>query len=605
MSHVDRIQGPSPSEPSKGKTERSVDSAGFKKYMVEEVDKSDADQRKNQKRNQQEDDDATEIAKQAVNAPEPTLTPPIEKVDSTPSKQQTTSSSQPSTPHAPTSGAHTPLAAFSADEIEDYAWEEDQPAPQSPQSAAQNPQRPPLQSGNQEQQPTPPQYTPPPAAAPPTYTPSEDWGLEQEEELPPPSPRYSTEGSDFEEQPQWQEFPGTFEHPQPSSPTTSSQEQQSQPKSQEKAPPKRKQAPVDTEKKPPASSTKQPQKVIKEESGIELTAPKEKKGRVQAPKKKTSPMLAAEEKRGKKTSAPTDFKKMMSETATKPDEKEPSLKEPKQAPSKEKSGPSSQKKLPLKPSRIPGAQVPGLKAEQVKREAPAEELSEAPLPKGSPLADLASPKKETPGKIAARKSEPKEEAEEIEGSNIPMAMPMQPQSTGDGQAGGDRGKREPKDLSIEELGGTIAGSAMQAGMSVPEEHAPAPLASTSPFADLPLEAQSLIMNMVGVVTVMKTTGITETTVTLNEQKFAGTLLSGASVTIRTYDSAPGQLNIEFSGSTAALLMMQQNLPNLMAAFQTGNYNFTVKRCDFIFHRKESPKGRDGDQGQQGQERRNG
>lgn len=98
--------------------------------------------------------------------------------------------------------------------------------------------------------------------------------------------------------------------------------------------------------------------------------------------------------------------------------------------------------------------------------------------------------------------------------------------------------------------------------------------------------------------------------TLSEKAFANSSLLGASITIRTYDIAPREMNVEFTGSPQAIAQMQQNLPSLLAAFQAGNYNFVIKRFDFkisaterpIFRRKEELRERSGDQQQNEEER---
>ncbi len=295
-------------------------------------------------------------------------------------------------------------------------------------------------------------------------------------------------------------------------------------------------------------------------------------------------MLGEVVKKGKQK--PADFKKMMEEpkeAAAKPAKEKPTVTKAAQGKAPQKAGPQPYLEAragkaapqPLRPEQptLPGA-APGM------------------LP-----AEFPSQKKAATDKMPLKKVEAREEVEEEAIPTLPLGQSPQ---AGQGEAGAGGGRRRPSEA--EEIA-AISAEATPAAFTQIAAGETAPLVSTSPFAELHPEILALFERMVGVMTVMQTAGISETTMTLNERTFANSVLLGAAITIRTYDIAPREMNIEFSGSPQALAMMQQNLPSLLAAFQAGNYNFVVKRFDFkvggterpIFRRKDELRERGGEQ----------
>ncbi|HKZ00289.1 MAG TPA: hypothetical protein VJ112_03885, partial [Rhabdochlamydiaceae bacterium] len=85
--------------------------------------------------------------------------------------------------------------------------------------------------------------------------------------------------------------------------------------------------------------------------------------------------------------------------------------------------------------------------------------------------------------------------------------------------------------------------------------------------------------MVGVITVMSSSGVTETVITLNSPQFASSVFFGAQIIIQEYSTAPKAFNIQLNGNPQALDIFQGNADDLMAAFQYGNYNFKINRLD--------------------------
>ncbi len=142
MADPTRIQGPSGSpEPSSIKKDKTIGPNDFKKYMVEEAKETDERTRKRKHKGQQQEED-TEDAKKAIAAPSPVQPPNIESVEGPQKTQKGKASRIPpsETPLPPTPTKSIP--AFKVEDIEEYAWEEDNtstittptptPAPTSP-----------------------------------------------------------------------------------------------------------------------------------------------------------------------------------------------------------------------------------------------------------------------------------------------------------------------------------------------------------------------------------------------------------------------------------------------------------------------------------------
>ncbi|MEI8328970.1 MAG: hypothetical protein WCG14_03110 [Chlamydiia bacterium] len=143
--------------------------------------------------------------------------------------------------------------------------------------------------------------------------------------------------------------------------------------------------------------------------------------------------------------------------------------------------------------------------------------------------------------------------------------------------------------------------------------APAPAYTTLSPAIL-----EMFDKMVGTISVLQETkGERKTTVTLTSPNFSSSVFYGSEIVIEEdLRLAPGQYNIRLIGSPEAVNLFQANQINLMAAFQSGNYNFTVQRFETaiqsidnpVFKRKESggdqgsqDSRQDQQQGQQGQQ----
>lgn len=132
---------------------------------------------------------------------------------------------------------------------------------------------------------------------------------------------------------------------------------------------------------------------------------------------------------------------------------------------------------------------------------------------------------------------------------------------------------------------------------------PPPAAYTS----LSLPVMDLFEKMVGTMTVMTDSKMTETTVTLSSPRFATSIFYGTQIVIREYTSAPKVFNIQLNGHPEAVAAFKGNADALMAAFQYGNYSFRVNRLDTgllsserpLFRRKEKASDDTSDHSEEG------
>lgn len=123
-----------------------------------------------------------------------------------------------------------------------------------------------------------------------------------------------------------------------------------------------------------------------------------------------------------------------------------------------------------------------------------------------------------------------------------------------------------------------------------------------PYAHLTPQIQEMFDRMVGVMTVMSQSGMTETTITLNSPQFASSVFFGTQIIIQEFSTAPQAFNIQINGTPQAVGLIQNNADDLMAAFQAGNYGFRVNRFETgylgsrpLVKRKEKAEGDKQDQ----------
>ncbi len=115
------------------------------------------------------------------------------------------------------------------------------------------------------------------------------------------------------------------------------------------------------------------------------------------------------------------------------------------------------------------------------------------------------------------------------------------------------------------------------------------------YASLKPEVFALFERLLGSMSVMNTSGISETTIELNSAEFS--TFAGAKIVITEHSSAPKSFNIEFLGNAETVALFNDSVASLVAAFKHGQYAFEVHRIDASllkterphFHRKDKNK----------------
>ena len=135
-------------------------------------------------------------------------------------------------------------------------------------------------------------------------------------------------------------------------------------------------------------------------------------------------------------------------------------------------------------------------------------------------------------------------------------------------------------------------------LTVPE---PIQAERVTPYTRLHPQVAELFDRMVGSMTVMTHSGMTETTLNLTTPQFASSVFFGSQIIIREFSTAPKAFNIQINASTAGVALVEKNADDLMAAFQHGNYAFRINRLETgytserpLFKRKEKAGGEAGD-----------
>jgi hypothetical protein len=285
---------------------------------------------------------------------------------------------------------------------------------------------------------------------------------------------------------------------------------------------------------------------------------------------------------------------------------------PKKKPIPSPAGPPPEKKPKI--SGIEPKLAPGLKTEQQKQAGP---LKPSPVEKGTTAAEMEGvvPSKaetagffeqlgkggegEKEGKKPPKTPEELEKEAEVQGaaavtgSHAPFAPSLE--------------RKEEKKVEEKEVPPPIE---MGAGIpATPGELAGTAMPALTPealpsYANLHPQVMEIFDRMVGVMTVMNMSGMTETTITLNAPQFASSVFFGTQIIIQEFSTAPQAFNIQLNGTPQAVALFQGNVDDLMAAFQAGNYNFRVNRLETgylterpLFKRKEKAGDKEKDTGE--------
>lgn len=117
----------------------------------------------------------------------------------------------------------------------------------------------------------------------------------------------------------------------------------------------------------------------------------------------------------------------------------------------------------------------------------------------------------------------------------------------------------------------------------------APISETPPaYAFLSPEAFALFEKMVSVITVLSTSGITETVIHLNTHEFTNSPFSGSQIIIREYSTAPLAYNVELIGNPLAADLFRKNIPLLKNAFAEGKHRFHINRLEASISQEDFP-----------------
>ncbi|MDE3045246.1 MAG: hypothetical protein KGJ02_01180 [Verrucomicrobiota bacterium] len=100
------------------------------------------------------------------------------------------------------------------------------------------------------------------------------------------------------------------------------------------------------------------------------------------------------------------------------------------------------------------------------------------------------------------------------------------------------------------------------------------------------EVVPLFYQFVGSIMVMASTpGVRRTVIVLNARSFSKSKFYGSTIEIVKYATAPDAINIELSGSNEAVAAFNQNVPNLLKAFEKGNFQFKIGQLRAVYSTK--------------------
>ena len=213
----------------------------------------------------------------------------------------------------------------------------------------------------------------------------------------------------------------------------------------------------------------------------------------------------------------------------------------------------------------------------------------------------ADDKEKKKGKTSLETPEEMEEEAETQGVGTPgQVAPFN-------QALEGKEAKDAKKVDASEKGAEMETTGLSTGMgdsSMMANLSPPPPESLPSYANLSPHVMELYDRMVGVMTVMTMSGMTETTVTLNMPQFASSVFFGTQIIIQEFSTAPKAFNVQLNGTPQAVALFQGNADDLMAAFQSGNYNYRINRLDTgylserpLFKRKEKIADKEKDTGE--------
>jgi len=116
------------------------------------------------------------------------------------------------------------------------------------------------------------------------------------------------------------------------------------------------------------------------------------------------------------------------------------------------------------------------------------------------------------------------------------------------------------------------------------------------------EVYQLFEKMAGAMILLNSSEMNETTLVLDSPQFSASPFFGTEVSIKEFSSAPKAYNVSLSSTASALPILQAHLPELLAAFEQGDFHFKVHRLETeirsehrpFFHRKQAASNQEQD-----------
>ena len=144
-------------------------------------------------------------------------------------------------------------------------------------------------------------------------------------------------------------------------------------------------------------------------------------------------------------------------------------------------------------------------------------------------------------------------------------------------------------ISVEPLSEKGAFSFMpQAAIPSPNLSLEAKVATTPLQSTLSPEVYQLFETLASSMIILYNSGVNETTLILDAPQFSSSPFFGTAVTIKEYCFAPKAYNVYLSSSTSAVDILRAHLPELLSAFENGNFHFKIHRLETEIHYTERP-----------------
>lgn len=201
---------------------------------------------------------------------------------------------------------------------------------------------------------------------------------------------------------------------------------------------------------------------------------------------------------------------------------------------------------------------------------PEEKLPEQPsapvLPQSSQLQEKLEGKAFLPGTSkftdAEKKLSPSAE-KEIEGIKSTGAIQGSSESESTDQQGD--GSTSQEEQEIAPIEGIAAQPVLQSVESNPDVEMPT-------YSKLSPEVFDVFQRMVGLLTIQKYSGISTTTIEINNPE---SMFNSGKLVLEHYDTAPHAFNVEFQGSESQVNTFNENITDLLAAIQHAKLTYTV------------------------------